>query len=430
LEYQSKLNHSKSTENFERKKKILEKIQKNHEKSRENRLQQENTENSLIKLNELLLQRNIEVSQSPQSLVLSILKLYKDEEYKSISLSLKFNDLTSTVLSKKLKCQEVQKELESISTFLKISESIPRAIPFSTQTPIKIPLKDFHEETLLSSIYASILSFTSNLLGKLRKIEENSISQGKSLLLGLDDLGQSMNPGRIEKKRSMLLIQKKKTISKSKTIREFCPRPTLIQTRVDKENLKLQTLFKDYKLVSKDDLHFFFNNQIVLLCLKPSDAVQVINNPSGIEDFLKLYQISHANLKNVVEKIVSKLSDALLNAKEMIPKGQVFGIDFNFSSPVKDRAKREVKFRVENLKNLNPTSSDSNLRNHQRRSKFLSDSSTPVHSAFHLDNSEKELRDFGNRIRKIELNARKAVISNRIIKSEFEKFRISFPSLK
>ena len=267
-------------------------------------------------------------------------------------------------------------------------------------------------------------------MGKIRRIEENSFIQSKNSFVDWDDFGSMTQPSaRIGKKRSMLLRDKKKTITKSKTIREFCPRPTIIDKRLPKQtNLQLSILFKEYKHLSEDDLNFFLNNQIILLALKPSDVSEIMRNPTGTEDFVKLYKISHENMRGIVQKILGKIMDLLVNAKEVIPSEGVKEFEVKISIQHRERQKRGLKFCVESSKQVDGTSSESIRNNYSKSFKFYSDSSTPVCCG--VNDTDKEIREFGNRLRKIELSARKAGVSNRIIKNELSKFRGSLPSLR
>ena len=422
LEYEGKLNHLKACEEFESRQKCLETIQKTHEKNIEIRLKQEKTNQSLSDLNHLLSQRNIMQSPSPQVSILSLISLFKQEEYKSISLSLQLNDLSNTILQKKKTCKELQSELELLSSFplksLKSPENSKKSI------------KDYHEEFELAGFYAKFYSLASNIIGKIRKIEENSFIQSKNTIVDWDDFGSMTQPSaRIGKKRSMLLRDKKKTITKSKTIREFCPRPTIIDKRLPKQtNLQLSMLFKEYKYLSEDDLTFFLNNQIILLALKPSDVSDIMRNVTGIEDFVKLYKISHENLRAIVQKILGKIIDLLINAKDMIPSEGIHEVAAKVLIPQRERQNRGLKFCVESSKQVDGTSTESIRKNYSKSFKFYSDSSTPV--SYGVNDTDKEIRDFGNRLRKIELSARKAGVSNRIIKNELIKFRGSLPSLR
>lgn len=428
--YKEKVHQAQLIDTFEERQKVLTEIEEINKKNKEIRKLQENTSNSLSALNEIFIQRSIPIFHSPLESILSFLKLFKEEEYSSISLSLKFNDLSNTILSKKRICNKLKSELDSFS-----NKSCLKNDDIELLASFKVH-KDFQAESHLCQIYAQIFSFTSNIFGKLKTIEENSPDHLKKTLPGMDFSNNvnsnSQNTSRICKKRSMNFFQKTKTIAKSKTIRDTHTKATFVDKNLQfSQNFNLSDAFHHYKLVSREDLQYFLTNPVVLLCLKPGDALGVLKNPSGNSDLIKLYQLSHSNMRYFIQRLIEKLIDALINAKETIPESfipnqryEYLDTDLKFA-----KSKPKIKFSAESSKGFEGKSTDIIKRSEQKRLKFYSESSTPINTTTNMTATLKEMWSVSKRLRIVESSEKKALVSNKIIRSEINKFKSALPSL-
>ena len=429
--YQEKLHQAQLIDTCEERYKDLTEIEELNFKNKEIRKMQEDTSNSLRALNEIFIQRSVPLFNSPSESIHSILKLYQQEEYRSISLSLKFNDLSSTILSKKRICQTLKSQLDSFSDKSSVKDADAELL-----ASFKVH-KEFKGESHLCNIYAQLFSFGSNVLGKLKTIEENSPVHLKKILPGMEFSSNANNnsqsTNRIHKKRTMNYIQKTKSIIKSKTIRDAHPKATFVGKNQEfSQNFNLSEAFNRYKLVSREDLQYFLTNPIVSLCLKPGDAIGVIKNPTGNSDLIKLYQLSHSNMKYFIQRIIEKLTDALINAKESLPESFVtsqrfesFESDLNFT-----KSKPRIKFSVESSKRSEGMSSDLIKRSEATQFKFYSESNTPVSTTTNLTDTLKEMWSVSKRLRVIESSEKKSSVSNKIIRNELSKFKSALPNLK
>lgn len=425
--YQEKLNSTKSAETFEQRQKDIWSIQESYEKTQKIRKLQENTSNSLSTLNELLIERHIDFIHSPSESILSILKLYTEEEYKSISLSLKFNDLSSTIQSKKSICESLKAELHTYSKSFKLNSEDKDQL-----NGIKMH-KDFPAESQACKVYAQIFSFASNVFGKLKIIEENSPDHLKKVMPSMDLSNNSaQNTARIQKKRSMNFIHKTKTITKSKTIRDSNTKTTIIDKTIPFNQIStLSEAFSHYKLISQQDLQFFLTNPVVVLCLKPGDVLEVIKNPSGPNDFVKLYRHSHSNMKYFIERIINKLTDAVINAKELIPEDFIPKPSHyhQLSLPRSSNESTKIKFSIETPKTFDGKSSEEIRKNTQKLLKFYSENSTPVNATINMTDTIRELCNVNKRLRRIESSEKKAQASNKLIRNEMNKYKSMLPNL-
>lgn len=391
----------------------LEQMNGNKEKIKYYQEIEEITNSFKAKALELLHTRGQPCQTDKANILSCMIKMYKEEEYKSISLSMKFQELSNEILVKKEQCTHYRTEL---------AEAGQNAIVHSTffQEHEEEKLKNHkgnHEENVLIHIYARVFMLASDILDKIKHINDYSPSKDSSMMPNLEDLNSLISKhGEFSSKKSIKIPQRSKTLLRTNSFHNIQISRSPVTRKSQLNHISSTNIIQLCKEYFKDNFeasNFLLNNQIISLFLTSNDAIHHYQTSLSV-DALYLYSMSHVNIQNVMQKLIKRIKEAVCTAKESVPEGFEPKTPKDIELVATQYKKAQKIVAVHETPRTSKDKSTEEFRKILRkRLKLKSTPSLP--SVLYGNNSEaqKEIRELSNRLRKLEVNEKKGNSSTR-----------------